>query len=363
MNISRLHNLTKELIAIDSVTGREGKITDYLERVLTEIGMQVHTFCVEGERRNILATWDAQPPRVMFNTHLDTVPPQYGPHEDDTRIYGRGACDTHGILAAQLEAVLDLHAEGIDTGLLLVVGEETIHDGALHAGKGENITEPEILIVGEPTENKFMTSQKGRLKADLLVHGREGHSGYPERFDSAVEKLCATLQALWNAPWLVKDSAEGTTMNATIVHGGDADNKVPGLAHARLMFRCAEPCSVLKQRLESLLQELEKNFPSANRPHFEVHWEAAETDPLTDLASLPGFETAAAAFNTDIAYFGWTSCRTFLIGPGSILQAHRDLRDDDWQNAEWISKEEQVRAVDIYKQIVKEAASVEESSS
>jgi len=353
MNVSRLYTLTKELIAIDSVTGREGRIADYLERVLTEIGMQVRTFCVEGERRNILATWDTRTPRILFNTHLDTVPPQYGPHEDEYRIYGRGACDTHGILAAQLEAVRDLYEEGIDTGVLLVVGEETIHDGAVHAGKCEDISEPKVLIVGEPTENKFMTSQKGRLKADLHVHGREGHSGYPECFDSAVEKLCTILQALWNAPWLAKKSSDGTTMNATIVHGGDADNKVPGLAHARLMFRCAEPGAVLKKRIANLLQEEEAKLPAANRPHFELHWEAAETDPITDLASLPGFETAAAAFNTDIAYFGWKTCRTYLIGPGSILQAHRDLKNEDWSNAEWISKAEQVRAVDLYKKIVK----------
>lgn len=353
MNVSRLHNLTKDLIAIDSVTGREGQIVDYLERVLTEIGMRVRTFCVEGERRNILATWDDQPQRVLFNTHLDTVPLQYGPHEDDTRIYGRGACDTHGILTSQLEAVQDLHEEGIDTGLLLVVGEETIHDGALHAGNCEDIIEPEILIVGEPTENTFMTSQKGRLKAELLVHGREGHSGYPERFDSAVEKLCTALQTLWKASWLVNDSSAGTTMNATILHGGDADNKIPGWAHARLMFRCAEPCAVLKKRIVALLQELEKKLPSSNRLHFEVQWDPAETDPLTHLASLPGFDTAAAAFNTDIAYFGWKKCRTFLIGPGSILQAHRDLKNDDWSNAEWISKAEQVQGVELYKQIVK----------
>jgi len=102
-----------------------------------------------------------------------------------------------------------------------------------------------------------------------------------------------------------------------------------------------------------LLQKIEAKLPSANSPHFEVQWDAAETDPLTDLASLPGSETAAAAFNTDIAYFGWKACRTFLIGPGSILQAHRDLKNEDWPNAEWVSKAEQVRAVELYKQIVK----------
>ncbi len=355
MNISRMQKFTKDLIAIDSVTGREGEIVCFVKEELRDRGMAVQTFQVADERMNILASWHDGPLKILFNTHLDTVPEQYGPYEDEKRIYGRGACDTHGILAAQLEALEDLHGKGIaGLGILLVVGEEKDHDGALHAAKCDDILEPQVLIVGEPTQNKLMKSQKGRLKADLCVYGVEGHSGYPEKFDSAVEKLFLVLDALWKSSWLKNESEQGTTMNVTMLKGGDIDNQIPAFAKTRLLFRCAEPCSVVKEKTIHCLNNIEKTLPEfrKNKSHFELSWDAAQNDPLANLATLPGFEAGTAAFNTDISYFGWQKCKTFLVGPGSILQAHKDLKDNDWKNAEWISKNEQIAGVKLYKKLV-----------
>ena len=354
MNLARMHKLTRDLIAIDSVSGNEEAVTQFLQTVLRGLGMRVRPLPVSAERCNLLAGWD-EPVRVLFNTHVDTVPPQYGPHEDDERIYGRGACDTHGILAAQLEALLDLHEAGhTGLGLLLVVGEETSHDGARAAATSPELAEPEVLIVGEPTQNKLMTYQKGRLKGDLFAYGVEGHSGYPEHCDSAVEKLVRALEALWRAPWLARHSEQGTTVNVTIKQGGPVDNQVPGVAQARLVFRCAEPCAEVRRRTARLVEEVAATLstPPGDRPHFELLWDPAENDPITHLATLPGFETGTAAYNTDIAYFGWHRARTFLVGPGSILQAHKDLRAGDWLGGEWISKQEQVEGVAVYKKLV-----------
>ncbi|MCG8606202.1 hypothetical protein MJD09_14600, partial [bacterium] len=75
--------------------------------------------------------------------------------------------------------------------------------------------------------------------------------------------------------------------------------------------------------------------------------------PVRGLATLPGFDTASAAYNTDIAYFGWNS-QTFLAGPGSILCAHKDLVDDDWMAGEWISKREQIEGVELYCRLVRQ---------
>ncbi len=358
MNLERMQEFTRTLIGIDSVTGNEAQAARWLAQTLQERGMRVRSFDLGSGRCNLLATWSAESPRILFNTHFDTVPQQYGPFEDAERIYGRGACDTHGVLGAQLEAMQDLHESGVASlGLLLVVGEETVHDGALHAGSCNEIREPDILIVGEPTENKLMTSQKGRLKAELLVYGVEGHSGYPELFDSAVEKLSFFLQKIWQAPWLKRDSSEGNTVNVVLTHAGGADNQVPPFASARLMFRCAEPCEDVKRQFLDLLQQAEAGLaqPKSSRPHYELKWDPAQNDPVTNLCTLAGFETASAAYNTDIAYFGWQKCKTFLLGPGSILQAHRDWNPNDWQQGEWILKREQVRGVELYKQLVQSA--------
>lgn len=355
MQIARMQKLTKDLIAIDSSTGNEKEIAEFLERELAQKGMRVQRFEVEPNRYNILANWTDTPAKVLFNTHLDTVPRQFGPFEDDQRIYGRGACDTHGVLAAQLEALEELHVQGVEgLGILLVVGEETNHCGALHAGQCPEIQEPDILIVGEPTENKLMKSQKGRLKADLIAYGTEGHSGYPEKFESAVEKLLQALTLLWQSSWLKRNSADGTTMNVSMLQGGETDNQIPALARAGLMFRCAEPCADVKSKVTDSLRQLEKDLTfrkKANR-HFKLKWDSAMSDPISDLTTLPGFEVGQAAFNTDIAYFGWKKCRTFLVGPGSILQAHKDLKKRKWRDAEWIAKQSQIDGAILYLKLV-----------
>ena len=358
MNVERMQTLTKELIAIDSTSGREGPIVDYLTTYLQKAGLHVQQFEVTPGRHNILATCEQDThPNIFFNTHIDTVAGHYGPYEDKLRIYGRGACDTHGVLAAQLEALHDLQSEGRKgLGLLLVVGEEISHDGAIHAGRCSEVQEPSVLIVGEPTENRLMQSQKGRLKGDLTVHGIEGHSGYPEAFDSAVEKLGRFLNRLWQADWVARKSDEGTTVNVTILEPSGPDNQIPGRARVRLLFRCAEPTHHVEKKVLALLQEVSHRLPAlaGEKPHFEVEWDPARNDPVTHLATLPGFDSGTAAYNTDIAYFGWKSCTTFLLGPGSILQAHTDLHGDDWLSAEWILKEEQIRGVELYKRLVRE---------
>jgi len=351
MNVSRMQSLTKDLIAIDSVTGREAEITDYLVNYLNEIGMKTNEFVVDGNRRNILACHN-EIYRLLFNTHIDTVPQQYGPHEDSQRIYGRGACDTHGILAAQLEAMADLREEGVsDIGLLLVVGEETFHDGATHAGKSE-IVPPDFLIVGEPTENKLMTAQKGSLKADLTVYGNEGHSGYPEYFNSAIERLVDLLQRFWQCDWLSADSRNGTTANVTFRENSHFDNQIPGKAAVRLMFRCAQPCAEVKQLFLAFLSQAAEQMNLKNAELFNLQWLMGQGEPI-ELNTVPDFELGMAAYNTDIHYFNWTQTKIFLMGSGSVLNAHRDLRNANWLEGEWLSKEEQIRSVHLYKKLAR----------
>jgi len=354
MNIPRMQKLTKDLIAIDSVTGNESEIIDFLCRELSQRNYLVQTFEVEGTRRNILATFEVAPPRILFNTHLDTVPVQYGPFEDENKIYGRGACDTHGILAAQLEALEVLQKLGVSgLGLLLVVGEETTHDGAIQAGK--EVPAPEFLIVGEPTENKLMSFQKGRLKADLTVFGVEGHSGYPEKFESSLQKMNFFLSEIWSTDWLAHRSENGTTVNVTMQNTPTFDNQVPALTKVRLMFRCAESCKEVQRKLEKTLSEAEqKLYSSLSGKNYDLQWLQGSSEPVTNLQALPGFATGVASYNTDIQYFGWSDSKTFLVGPGSILQAHRDLRNGDWQPGEWIDKNEQIAGVELYKALVSE---------
>src|SRR5438046_8734390 len=153
--------LTKQLMAIPSVTGTEAKLGEFLLAHLAALNYRVERQNVTGYRFNVLAF--AGDPRVIFCTHIDTVPPPTIPvREDDNFLYGRGACDTKGIIAAMLEAGGRLRASGtVNFGYLFVVGEETDSIGATTAHMLK--WNPEFVIDGEPTGNRLATSQTGTL--------------------------------------------------------------------------------------------------------------------------------------------------------------------------------------------------------
>ncbi|HVG38925.1 MAG TPA: M20/M25/M40 family metallo-hydrolase, partial [Pyrinomonadaceae bacterium] len=128
--------LTKKLIDIPSVSGAEADVTRFLADHLESLGYEVERQTVENDRENIFAVLPGRTPRVVFSTHLDTVPPFIPAREDDDYIYGRGACDAKGIIAAQIAAAEKLRREGArDLGLLFLVDEEMGSIGARLAGK------------------------------------------------------------------------------------------------------------------------------------------------------------------------------------------------------------------------------------
>ena len=116
-------------------------------------------------------------PDVVLSTHMDTVPPYFGCTEDDEYLYGRGACDAKGIIAAQAAAAERLREAGVRVGLLYVVGEERDSAGAKVANR--NPKGSRFLINGEPTGNHLALATKGALRVELRAHGQMAHSAYP----------------------------------------------------------------------------------------------------------------------------------------------------------------------------------------
>src|SRR5712672_263234 len=153
--------LTRQLVDIESVTGNEAAIGEFLFRELCRLGYQTKKMPVEGDRANVYATApeELHPARV-FSTHMDTVPPFIRSSEDATRIFGRGSCDAKGIIAAQIAAAERLRQQGIYVGLLFVVGEERDSLGAKVANEyaaneaANRASARKYLINGEPTENR-----------------------------------------------------------------------------------------------------------------------------------------------------------------------------------------------------------------
>lgn len=185
--------LTKKLISIPSISGDEKEVAEFLAEYLKSAGFEVELQQSVEDRPNVYARLGD--PDVVLSSHTDTVPPYVEYREDDDFIYGRGACDTKGIIAAMIKASESLIDSNVqDFGLLFVVGEEAGSVGARVANSIPNHSR--YLINGEPTESKLALGSKGALRTILKAKGRAAHSAYPEMGESAIEKLLDVLSDL-----------------------------------------------------------------------------------------------------------------------------------------------------------------------
>jgi acetylornithine deacetylase len=322
--------LTRQLVDVESTTGDEGRVGDFLHHELSRLGYLSNKIPVEGERCNVFATSSQQArPEVVFSTHMDTVPPFIPSSEDTARIYGRGACDAKGIIAAQIAAAERLRDDGIYVGLLFVVGEEKDSLGA----KVANQRSPgcKFLVNGEPTENKMASASKGTLRVEISAAGRMAHSAYPELGESAIDKL---LEALNQLRAIKLQSVEGigpSTVNIGVIEGGRAPNVIPDKARAQLLYRLVGPS-------EGLREEIVRTVAGLATAEFVLEI------PFARLRTLDGLPTMVAAFTTDIPWLGnWGE--PLLVGPGSIHVAHTE--------GEYVEKKQLQDAVELYCSIAK----------
>ena len=323
--------LTRKLIDIPSVTGEEKLVGLFLKSHLEELGYLVEMQEVEKDRFNVFATTGAWP-RVVLSTHLDTVPPHIVSSENEEKIFGRGACDAKGIIAAQIVAAERLREEGArEIGMLFTVDEEQGSLGAQVANKKNLAKPPEYLINGEPTDNKLASATKGSLRLKLRTKGRAAHSAYPEQGESAIEKLLDVLESVRKCQWPSDRLLGETTCNIGVIGGGTRANVVPEEAYAYLQMRLVSTAGAVKSILENAI---------AGRAQVEY---SSEHEPI-HLQTIDGFEPCLVRFTTDIPYLSkWGT--PLLLGPGSILNAHTDH--------EFVEKRELTRAVDLYAKLVR----------
>jgi acetylornithine deacetylase len=316
--------LTRKLVDIESTTGNEAAVGAALYDELYRLGYVVHKMPVAHGRFNVQATLDGGVPELVFSTHMDTVPPFIPCSEDEENIYGRGACDAKGIIAAQIAACERLRKQGAAAGMLFVVGEERDSLGAKVAN--ENPLGNRFLINGEPTENKMAVASKGALRVEIRARGRMAHSAYPHLGESAIEKLLDALQRLRKMALPESLDIGPCTMNIGVVEGGRAPNVIADHASAHLLYRLIGPATPL---LEQIAHEI----------HGLAEADLVLEIPFSKLRTVPGIETMVAAFTTDIpALSNWGE--PVLLGPGSIHVAHTER--------ECISKKQLREAVDLY---------------
>jgi aspartate kinase len=296
------------LIDIPSVSGDEGVLAHALTRYLETLGWRVELNDAVPGRPNLLATTQS-PPRVVFCSHLDTVPPFIGARDDGAVIHGRGACDAKGILAAQIVAAERLRGEGItELGLLFVVDEEVGSLGARAANAHPGAREARYIVVGEPTDNRLVVGCKGSLRFSLHTQGSGGHSAYPERGASAVDRLLAVLADIRAASWPRDEFFGDTTVNIGVIQGGTRTNVLAAEARADLHVRLVTDAEVVRREMETVV---------AGRARIEY----LSVTPPVRLTPVPGFEPCVVGFTTDTAHLGhWGT--PLVLGPGSIHDAH-----------------------------------------
>jgi acetylornithine deacetylase len=327
--------LTRQLIDIESTTYGEGAVGAFLAELLATRDFAVEKMHVasKGEdgattdRFNVYATVRGEQPEVVFSTHMDTVPPYFGSREDDEAIYGRGACDAKGIIAAQIAAVERLRAGGVKAGMLFVVGEERDSAGAQVANlqpKGSR-----YLINGEPTDNRLGVASKGVLRGAVRAAGKMAHSAYPELGESAIHKLIQALHNVLRIELPAEPDIGPSTLNIGLIEGGRAPNVIADKALAQVMVRLVGPSDDTRAALEKAI---------AGLAEIEYTLEI----PFMRFRTMEGMETMVAAFATDIpALTNWGE--PLLLGPGSIHVAHTP--------DERLAKRELFEAIDLYTEI------------
>jgi acetylornithine deacetylase len=311
-------DLAARLMEIDSTSGSEGAVIDWMHGFLAGREWAVQRIPVSSGRDNVLATTSTSdaPPCVTLSTHLDTVPPFIAPRLVGDTLWGRGACDAKGIAAAMIGAAERLRERALPVALLFVVGEEVTHDGAHAANEfarrhfGAAPRDSRILINGEPTESTLAVGTKGAMRVTIRVAGQAAHSAYPHLGRSATRDLVHLLAEL-DAMELPRDELLGdTTINIGKLSGGVADNVLAPEAEARLMIRLVTDADAVFGAMAKW---------AAGRAEIKQ----GPTVPPTRLGVIPGFPTSVAAFATDIPELtDWG--RPHLFGPGSVHVAHRD---------------------------------------
>ena len=350
--------LFTQMLQIDSTSGRERGLADFLAESMMTDRNTLRRFDVESMRadtpkgcevpQNLFFSWGT--PKVIFCSHLDTVPPYIAPHIDGSMATGRGTCDAKGQIFAMWEACKAMEDMGMtDFGLLLLAGEET---GSFGAKAFNSVISSEVeispdawVIVGEPTDNCMATAEKGTKSYDIIFTGKSCHSGYPELGASAIMYFNDFVNALRSIVFPVDEVLGETTWNIGELVSANPQNILSDRLTCRIYFRTTFES-------DEMVQNIMKNIagPDARlrfgRPAVQdgsdivaksvAPWQEAMSvnlrggDAPTRFEVLDGFPVKPVAFGSDAPVL---KCfrHKILCGPGSIHVAHRP---DEYINIE-----------------------------
>lgn len=318
-----------DILRFNSTSGSENELAMYISEKYKPANANIEIQETESGRLNVFFKWGE--PKIIFNSHLDTVPPYIPPVKEDHVIKGRGSCDAKGQLAYLFEVCKQLSEEKYNNfGMLMTAGEEDGSHGAVRAN--ETVKNCDFIIVGEPTENILIKASKGNWCLQFTFRGKNCHSGYPELGDNAISRMVKFINKL-DAVDFGDDKVLGkTTYNIGKLESKNAHNVVADYVTLKMFFRTTfESHDRVIDILKKLLDD---------KSEMEIlYWD----EPM-EFYTVDGFETGIVSYCTDAPSFSNIKNK-LLYGPGSILVAHT--------NDEYIKIADLYKAVDDVKNIYK----------
>ena len=314
------------LLSFDSTSGKEWEVAEWLVRRLPDLFPPSNRPDIQAEEvgddtLNLLLTWGE--PKIVFCSHLDTVPPYIPPTfipgltgNLPEVIAGRGSCDAKGQVFALVEACKRLAEEGrSDFGLLLLAGEETGSWGAKAFAKTD--FKADYLVVAEPTDNCMVSASKGTKSFDLKFTGVPFHSGYPQYGVSAVDLFVEFVNALKEKDFGMDPLLGETTWNIGLVHSDNPQNILSPELTCRLYFRTTfvsdDAVSAWMAAAPSVIPGLTGNLTVTPRGG----------DTPARYWTVEGLPSKSVAFGSDAPHLT-NFAHKAICGPGSIAVAHRD---------------------------------------
>lgn len=345
----------------------EGRLTDFLESYLAELGIRCWRQPVEPGRDNLLARIDGPvPPEqggplLLASVHQDTVPVEgmtidpFAARIDQGRLFGRGACDVKGGMAALLGAVARLlqRRESMRCSLLLAftVNEECGFTGVkalsgMLAGGGGSVSprRPDAAVVLEPTQLQVVTAHKGVVRWRCHTRGRAAHSAEPAAGVNAIYRMAAVLSLIEQyQSELARLPADGEhlghpTVSVGTICGGTSVNTVPAsctIEIDRRLIPGEQPATARQALVEYVSERLGGRWQAEHEsPYMQGlplsndqngPWAEHLLGVVRQVQPAAGFH--AVPYATDAGFIAAAGIPTVVFGPGSIAQAHTA---DEW---------------------------------
>ena len=271
-------SLCQELIRIVSVNppGDEIRIAEYVAGILSRAGLEVEMIHHSPGRASLLAVLKSSRkiPPLLYSAHLDTVPLGVGKwiHEpfaaviSEGRIWGRGAADMKGGIAALIVASTELARSGLplrgDLILALTAGEEVDSLGATAIAARTELGPAQAVIIPEPSDNDVYIAEKGALWLELSTHGKTAHGAMPELGENAVLMMVDLIIELrkLQIPFKEHPMLGGFSMSVNTIQGGMKTNVVPDSCVVTVDMR-----TVPGQRHDEIVEQIKEMIAGLSR--------------------------------------------------------------------------------------------------